>query len=48
MIDREREKKRLAVIKKSLSSSKEAQRMLQNAGIVTRQGNLALVYRPKP
>ena len=47
-IDKDRERKRQFVIKKSLANGKEARKLLQNAGIITRQGNLAAVYRPKP
>ncbi len=47
-IDKDRERKRQIVIKKSLANGKEARKLLQHAGIITRQGNLAAVYRPKP
>jgi hypothetical protein len=46
-LDKNREKKRQEVIKRSLSSSKDAQRMLQNAGIITKQGNVSPVYRTR-
>lgn len=46
MMDKNREKKRQEVIKKSLSSSEDAQRLLRSAGIITKQGNVAPVYRP--
>lgn len=46
VVDKSREKKRQEVIKKSLSSSENAQKMLKNAGIITRQGNVSPVYRP--
>ena len=47
-IDKDRERKRQFVIKKSLANGKEARKLLQKAGIITKQGNLAAVYRPKP
>lgn len=46
LMDKNREKKRKEVIKKSLSSSEDAQKMLKSAGIITRQGNVSPVYRP--
>ncbi len=46
VMEKSREKKRQEVIKKSLSSSEDAQRMLRNAGIITKQGNVSPVYRP--
>ena len=47
IMDKNREKKRQEVIKKSLSSSEDAQWLLRSAGIITKQGNVAPVYRPK-
>ena len=46
LMDKNREKKRQEAIKKSLSSSEDAQRMLKDAGIITRQGNVSPAYRP--
>lgn len=46
LMDKNREKKRQEAIKKSLSSSEDAQRMLRSAGIITKQGNVSPVYRP--
>ena len=46
VMDKNREKKRQEVIKKSLSSSTDAQRILRNAGIITRKGNVSPIYRP--
>jgi len=46
LMDKNREKKRQQVIKKSLSSSEDAQRMLKSAGIITKQGNVSPMYRP--
>ena len=46
LMDKNREKKRQEVIKKSLSSSEDAQRMLKSAGIITKQGNVSPMYRP--
>lgn len=46
LMDKNREKKRQEVIRRSLSSNEEAQRMLKNAGIITKQGNVSPIYRP--
>lgn len=46
LMDKDREKKRQEVIKKSLSDNEYAQRMLRKAGIITRSGKLAPLYRP--
>lgn len=45
-MDKSREEKRQEVIKKSISSSENAQKMLKNAGIITKYGNVSPVYRP--
>lgn len=47
LVDKDREKKRQKAIKKSLSSSEEAQKMLRDAGILTKSGNVSRIYRPK-
>lgn len=47
-VDKNRERKRQEVIKRSLSSSEEAKRLLKKAGILTRSGNVAPIYRPQP
>lgn len=47
-MDKNREKKRQEVIKESLSSSENAQRMLKSARIITRHGNVAPAYKTKP
>lgn len=46
VMDKNREKKRQEVIKKSLSSSEDAQSMLKSAGIITKKGNVSPIYRP--
>ena len=47
LMDKNREKKRQEAIKKSLSNSREARKMLQDAGIITKKGNVSPNYRPK-
>lgn len=44
-MDKNRDKKRQEVIKRSLSSSEDARKMLTSAGIITKQGNVATVYK---
>lgn len=46
VMDKNREKKRQEVIKRSLSSSEDARKMLKNAGIITRKGNVSPIYKP--
>lgn len=48
LMDKNREKKRQEVIKKSLSSSENAKRLLKSAHIITKQGNVAPAYKSKP
>jgi hypothetical protein len=43
--DSSREQKRREVIKKSLSSSENAIKMLKKAGIITEKGNVSPKYR---
>jgi len=44
-IDKNREKKRQETIRKSLSSTEESVKILQEAGILTSKGNIAPAYK---
>lgn len=44
-IDKDREKKRQSVIKQSSSDPQKARKLLETAGIITRNGNISKVYR---
>lgn len=45
ILDNNREKKRKEVIKKSLSSSENAIKILKKAGIITEKGNVSPKYK---
>ena len=45
ILDNNREKKRKEVIKKSLSSSENAIKILKKAGIITEKGNVSPRYK---
>lgn len=44
-IDKDREKKRLSVIRQTSSDPRKAQEILKSAGILTRSGKIAKTYR---